>query len=58
MADAAPIKKGVSCNAPDAGEGQQDFIKGWTHPELLENDFLKESLRKVLRQPFPIWPPH
>jgi len=41
---AAAPKAGVSCNAPDAGKGQQDFIKGWTRPEMLQTDFLKGAM--------------
>ena len=31
-------------NAPDAAAGQQDFIKGWPHPSLLEREPLKAAL--------------
>ena len=31
-------------NAPDAGAGQQDFIKGWPHPTLLQRPQLQQSL--------------
>ena len=31
-------------NAPDAGAGQQDFIKGWPHPSLLRRPELQAAL--------------
>ena len=31
-------------NAPDAAKGQQDFIKGWPNPELINYPQLKEDL--------------
>ncbi len=31
-------------NAPDAAAGQQDFIKGWPHPELLQRPQLRDAL--------------
>ena len=35
---------GVSANAPNALPGQQDFIKGWPHPSLLNTEHLKTTL--------------
>lgn len=52
MADAP--KAGVSCNAPNAKEGQQDFIKGWSHPELLTTPFLTASLKESFEAALPL----
>merc|ERR1712166_816933 len=39
---------GKSCtimsNAPDAPSGQQDFIKGWPHPSMIDREPLKAGL--------------
>ena len=33
-------------NAPDASAGQQDFIKGWPNPALLERPELQQALKE------------
>jgi DNA-binding transcriptional MocR family regulator len=38
------IFKSNMSNAPDAGKGQQDFIKGWPNPEIINYPELKENL--------------
>ncbi|MBT6276072.1 MAG: PLP-dependent aminotransferase family protein [Chromatiales bacterium] len=34
----------MSSNAPDPPAGEQDFVKGWPHPSILERPQLKEAL--------------
>ena len=43
-AAAASARPPSTSNAPDAPEGQQDFIKGWPNPDLLERPELKRAL--------------
>jgi 2-aminoadipate transaminase len=33
-------------NAPDAGAGQQDFIKGWPHPSYFEREELQKDIQE------------
>lgn len=37
-------------NAPDASAGQQDFIKGWPNPALLERPELKKALAESYQE--------
>ena len=39
-------------NAPDAGKGQQDFIKGWPNPEIINYPELKENLAYLSQKLF------
>ena len=34
----------IMSNAPDAPSGQQDFIKGWPHPSMIDREPLKAGL--------------
>lgn len=44
----------MSSNAPDAAAGQEDFIKGWPHPELLTTEKLRKDLAESFAKAIPL----
>jgi DNA-binding transcriptional MocR family regulator len=44
------LYRSIMSNAPDAGAGQQDFIKGWPHPSLLQRPELQTALAESFQK--------